>query len=495
MGIDNFHTWLKKRYSDVFVQTCSKNTYDYVYMDINHILHNSMYRSVTEKDFFNKLTHNLNIQFCNFLPTKKVIFAVDGPAPYSKVVLQRKRRLQSVQNVDMGKLNYLHITPGTPLMKKLNLFLEEYGKFLTAKLSKNIEFVVLPTNEPDEGEIKILKHLIKIGQDDPYSSHLIVGNDADLVVLAMSLTKIYDIHLFVRIKNHYELISIKRLINCICKEVINYESKSQYIHNNKIRADFAVVMIMAGNDYLPKIKYTKLEKLWETYIKTFKILNKNLIKDGRFDFEFLDRFMSNLLITLPKQYKYSADANDQTIRNYLEGLLWCLNMYQTGYCPKYDYYHGSDGVSPADILYFIARNKNIDIPKSDTKPLSSDIYTLLIMPQHAKKLIPPKLQTLINKDLMHIFSYENCKDCLHYRNLISKQNKYQRELSAKIDKFKDDKDNKDDKQLNKQYDKVKKEVSRLSVKFTNHRTTHKSDFTIDDVVEIIQYTEKNNLSN
>ena len=73
MGIYNFHTWLREKFPDIYVQIKDNNIYDYIYLDINFILHNAIYESKTEKDFMNRIYNNLDIIFSNFIATKKML--------------------------------------------------------------------------------------------------------------------------------------------------------------------------------------------------------------------------------------------------------------------------------------------------------------------------------------------------------------------------------------------------------------------------------------
>src|SRR5439155_15625762 len=92
MGIPYFHNLLKKKYPDSYIQIKNNNIYEYIYIDINFLLHNSIYNCKTEKEFKKKLYNQLDIIFSNFIAKKKVFFNLDGPSPFSKILLQRKRR-------------------------------------------------------------------------------------------------------------------------------------------------------------------------------------------------------------------------------------------------------------------------------------------------------------------------------------------------------------------------------------------------------------------
>jgi 5'-3' exonuclease len=103
MGIKNFHQWLHEKFPTAFIPIKNNNIYEYIYIDLNFILHNSIYSCRTEKEFMNRLKNNLDIIFSNFIATKEVFFAIDGPSSFAKIMLQRKRRLNNTNKIDVTK--------------------------------------------------------------------------------------------------------------------------------------------------------------------------------------------------------------------------------------------------------------------------------------------------------------------------------------------------------------------------------------------------------
>jgi 5'-3' exonuclease len=380
MGIDNFYTWYKQKYPNTLLRD-KKHVYDFIYVDVNHLLHNSISGIKNISSFKYKLFDYLDYIFHNYIATKKIILAVDGSSPYSKVLLQRKRRLAIVRKINIDKPNSLHLTVGTSLMNKVNNYLNEYIKLLEKKYKFiNIAFDVSDTNEHDEGEIKIFRRLIENHNNYPNSSHLVIGNDADLVVLAMAVRPVTNIYLLIKHSKRYDIIAIDRLIRNHYIKIhgrqepnINY--KLVNLRSNYIRDDFCIISIMSGNDYLPKLSYTKFYTLWKSYQQTYDIIDDTLIGNEGYNIRFLKEFMIILNNNLALQFrKFKLDKyNEDMIQNYLEGLLWCLDMYRTGKCNKYDYlYRYKTSPSPVSILYYLLFNDNVKLqyPISKTPPLS-----------------------------------------------------------------------------------------------------------------------------
>lgn len=482
MGITNFHTWLRKNYPNIYLKIQDNNVYDYIYIDVNFVLHNSVYDCKTDDEFKRKLYVQLDIIFSNFIATKKVFFDMDGPSSYAKIMLQRKRRTAGAQSIVPGKVTSLYITPGTESMTRIEGYLDSYMQTIKQKYKYTTpEFVISKSAEFDEGEIKICRQVIENGLLDINCKHLIIGNDSDLIVLSMGMKPIYNINLLVKSKKNNELISLKNLISDYAKS-INRSDTIDILSKSNIRDDFVMISIMMGNDYLPKLGCISYDKLWKLYWSYIKIINKDdtLIKDGMFNQQLMSNFMLLVYKNLQENYKKISpnSYNFKRTKSYLDGLIWCLNMYQTGKCPKYDYmYYGTKSPNPYELLFYLSSEENIQIPTSDTKPIPVDIYPLIVMPRKASYLIPEKYRHLVHKELDYLYKVEECKKCHAYHESFSKTSK---EMTTKrLD--------------GENYDDLKTDYSKKLKEFSAHKKTHKMDFTIDDINKILQIVANNNL--
>ena len=467
MGIHKFHKWLQQEYPKAHkeVKIHTNNKYDYIYIDMNHILHNCIRKTTTEQEFMNKMFVSLNLILNNFIAMKKVIIATDGPAPYSKIIIQRQRRVKYLEqigqtgemNINYNKLNPIYITPGTEFMKRIDENIRTYVNELKQNYYyHNLDIILSLTDEPDEGEIKIFR-LMKYFNHNVNSTHLVIGNDADLVLLAMAQHPIKDIDLLVKNKDKYEMISVKNIIDSHYKSYSKYCKYNQEIYDetlsddmyelekdlqelNKkelecdleknIRYDFIMLSLLMGNDYLPKVSWLNFKSIWNTYTKTFRKYNTglnnqennvhSLINNGLFNNIFLKRFIIDIaLLTKAKTKKFTITGYDPIkVINYLEGLLWCLNMYISGKCLKYDYvYESGCSLSAMDLMIFFICNPNynVELKFSYTPALSTKYYTLYIMPMQAKKLIPENCHHFMENELKYIYDDETCATCRNYR--------------------------------------------------------------------------------
>ena len=399
MGIHKFYTWLYSKHQDCFLQEATtKLIYNNIYIDVNYLLHTSIFKSYTEEIFKDTLFKNLDILLSNYVATKRIILAVDGSSPYAKILLQRKRRQLSQVNSQVqpasNKLSSMNLTTGTDFMKKIDNYLKEYA----TRLKQNYKFlqpeiILIPSSEPNEGEIKLFKKVLDYGKLDLKETHLIIGNDADLVLLAMSVKPITNMYILIRLNKKSHILSINKMIT----------------NNFKNRQDFVILSMFMGNDYLPKLKFMNFDRLWRVYTRTNQInIKKHTLLDNKtFNKEHLIKYFTNLVLDLPKRYiKFSIqNYNKEKIINYLEGVLWCYNMYSSGVCTMYDYiYKFKTSVSAIEILMFLlTEEQDINIPVSDAPAIDSNIYTLLVVPKSSRNIIPKKYHKLLDNELSYIF--------------------------------------------------------------------------------------------
>ena len=398
MGILKYNEFLKKFFNES-INSVNDDIikYNNIYIDLNFLLHYSMYLTFSKESFFKKLFILLDSIIKRCFALNVIMLSIDGTSPYSKIILQRKRRESNIKKLNMKNINVLHLTPGTKFMDEIKDKVNEYIKDIKKKIFKfrDIKIIFSSSDETGEGEIKIIKKIIYYNKKNPEYKHLIIGNDADLIVMAMACKKVKYIDILNKKNNGYNLIKI----NSIALKMLEYiKIKSKFI--DRIRIDFTIISLMMGNDYLPKLQYIKNDILLESYFKTKKFNKGFIIKKGIFDVVFFKKFLINIILKLNKRYQgiNLNNFNNKNIKKYLEGLLWCNKMYSTGKCPMYDYIYNDKAPSPIELMFYLEFNeiKEINIPISNIKPISNKIYPLLVLPKKASSLIPNEYKYLIN---------------------------------------------------------------------------------------------------
>ena len=474
MGIQGYYDWLKTSYPEVFSELKKSRRYDHVMIDMNHIFHNAINSATTEKGFVVRIYRALDFLLSRCLATKSIYLAVDGPPPYSKIALQRKRRGMVDAKSAKKKMSSLCLTPGTVMMRKLEQYLEKY--FVDRQSwyrHRKIKLTISPAAIAGEGEIKIFKEIQKIAQTSPKDSFLVVGNDADLVVLAMASKPAYNVDILVRVQFKHFFVSINALImrhNRLVRPKWKVK-KCFSLRNSLLRYDFAALSIMMGNDYLKRLYYTKPVVLWETYVVVKKQRKTDFLlqEDGTFNREFLLELMEQIIGKLANQYqKLSHLKYKKTdVKGYLSGVIWCVKMYQDGVCPKVDYLFEKNPPSPTEIVHFLkTEGKLPEIPISNTLAVSHDRYPLLVMPQKAKHLLTQECQDLMDTEMTGMYDMENCEDCLEIRGRLSLVHKALRRAQLAKEDTVD----------------ARQGISKVSKEFNAHKKTHAALPSISEIV-------------
>jgi len=430
MGIYNFNNWIKTEYSNCFKSNQTKSgtffidIYDHIYIDLNFILHNVVFSASNQKIFLTSLFEKIDHVLDSHLATKSVTIAIDGPGPIAKIDLQKKRREGKEYN-ENSNISSLVLTPGTQFMESLEHHVKDYIESRKRRYKfRKIVFNFLPASQPDEGEIKLLKKIHENNNKDPSSTHLIVGNDADLVVMATALGDVDNIYILLRDIRSYKLFDLDSFLLEHSKQYMGIKDNLDYYQNfYYLRSDFAVLSIMMGNDYIPRVSYAKFDKIWETYRQTRKELPDSfLMIDNRFNTVFFERFFSNYKNKISKNFMKNPKYKKSEIKNYLEGVLWCLDMYRKGVCRKYDFkIINNNKPHPVDLHHYCNNNNIFEMipPSSDFKPLNPQVCGVVLLPKRALNLMSDKVKTIAISNLSRFYEREDCKECSKTKKTIS----------------------------------------------------------------------------
>ncbi|KAL0046758.1 hypothetical protein WJX82_009320 [Trebouxia sp. C0006] len=231
MGVPGFFSWLRRKYPQI-VDECAKDqgqqeegredrVCDNLYIDMNHIIHgcshprwrDSAYESEIEicrgiQAYLERLVHTCR-------PQRLLMIAIDGVAPQAKMCQQRTRRFMSAHTERLRKgiekeirremlaqarnaiiippltsFDGNVITPGTPFMARLAAQLRRWLEYKVASNPdwQGMQVVLSDSNEPGEGEHKIMRfirHQRACPEYDLNTRHVIYGQDADLILLAL----------------------------------------------------------------------------------------------------------------------------------------------------------------------------------------------------------------------------------------------------------------------------------------------------------------------
>ena len=234
MGIKGLNTWIHASFPGVMRPVDGRGaTYDHVLFDLNGIVHQACRRCPKEKEVLRTIIRELDELLRLFPARRTVLIALDGPGPEAKLLEQRKRRIDKVLKAardleaaipgsaealrreelrrveaaagrgqrDAPKRNgrkkrvgfdSLQVTPGTLFMLRLRHALEWYaasrlcGVAGVCATTPRPAIFVSGADVAGEGELKLLQHLRQLGAAGEAQSALLVGPDADLLLLALA---------------------------------------------------------------------------------------------------------------------------------------------------------------------------------------------------------------------------------------------------------------------------------------------------------------------
>jgi hypothetical protein len=482
MGIKDFQPYIKKTYPDACSLTFTKHC-DNLYVDLNWVLHHVCYTSTSVEDMLDRLRDYLRVLVAGTKPKKRLILAADGPAPLAKMILQRKRRLESIKTlndeeaIDLDKKLNLYLSPGTEFMSRLEKSLEGFYTYIKKTYSIDILTYII---DADEGELKIKYHLQKIQKKNPTETHVVYSGDSDMILLLFTCSDLSKI---------YQIVN-KNLTIDFGKLYCTHIKKFGTTENTK--NDFVLINLLMGNDYLPKVVGINIDSLWKAYGELTSIYPFGLIKYENMKLTVDQLFFHDLLYIVGKNVKkyvmdrFSiSDLRLPLYDDYVQGLFWCFGVYVTGVCCDYRYmydYTASPHIIGA--MMCILHQNTYTIVKSVS--IDTDLYGILLIPEKAKSLLS-KEQNMIAERLaiVHplIYEEERCVKCKNYSKKLLKLNEIYKTFKRKNDDISDDDISDDDNKSsdcstngsndnNNEQTILKKRITNLSKEFNVHREKH-----------------------
>jgi hypothetical protein len=410
MGIKDFHKWLKHEYPSAF-KSKWLDSYEHVFIDLNYSLHSCTYNIKNINQAYNRLYNFLNLIFKFIIPTKSITFCADGSAPISKLLLQRKRRLTMSLNTNLLPLNF---TPSTKFMSSLQEKITPYCTFLKNIFNVDVNVDIDGT---DEAELKIEHQMMKLNKE----SCLILSNDGDVIVMLMMMTNYENIYIC---SGKDEIISLGELL-------LHHVKKNGCSKNPNL--DFSAINMFLGNDYLPKIDFVNIQKLWTAYKLALiqdhdgYILDDDLTINKNFLHKFLDSIISHTLKCYIDKIQVT-NISKELYSNYFDGYTWCLHTYKKGICTRYNYmYNYTSHPHPFGMLIMMDELK---FSPTISEPVNKFLYGILILPKSAKNLVNVKYHEFIDENDI-LYDIELCKKCNSFHVNMSK-------VQDKIRKNKDD---------------------------------------------------------
>jgi len=266
MGIKNFYTWYKTRFTDC-ISSSTPDSFETLAIDMNGIFHSCAqdmfaYGFHNNRRLSKKMMHVLFSTICETIdsirhqinPTETLVLSVDGVAGLGKIMQQRQRRFRTSMKQSTVGFDSNAFTPGTKLMDKLTKFIDFYirNKMRDDQEWQRLRVVFSNEKAIGEGEHKIMKYIRRHNQ--PHKKTCIFGLDADLLLLGI-MTPVHRIYIARRqLDKHVEFIDVdmfrQELINMLIWEDDDGIGTFQGIDAVH---DFVLMTCLLGNDFLPAV--------------------------------------------------------------------------------------------------------------------------------------------------------------------------------------------------------------------------------------------------
>ncbi|KAF8951600.1 hypothetical protein BGZ52_010728 [Haplosporangium bisporale] len=371
MGIKQvkFSDWFLRRFPHVgqVVHGGQSIKFDSVFIDVNCILHPALRSSKTETAFVKKFFRILDSLLEQFVPGRICYLSIDGPAPLAKMLTQKARRLSKSGSKSKG-MSSLQATPGCPFMTRVEHYLSYYTvRYLQQRrnqgISPDLKFVIDHSNNPGEGESKIIENIVLQAANIRERPCAIVSMDSDAILQAIALG-MPNIHV-VRKDGPAPgtVLSIDKFMHAL-EQIFPGESNRSRKFKFLIDTDFRTFdlfflrQLMMNSEKHPSKLYLKsaqigaTEPVDEVWVDRAIAVEKEDEYGLESDKESVDDRSDNdtnsdagssesdsepgILESEDKEDD-ELDVKSYSVHEYLVGILWNLEMYCSGKCPDVAY--------------------------------------------------------------------------------------------------------------------------------------------------------------
>ncbi|GAB5372833.1 hypothetical protein AAMO2058_001698500 [Amorphochlora amoebiformis] len=269
-GVPAFFAWLAGKYpsilSDVDIAKGGVqeawDRVDNLYLDMNGIIHPCCHpegkeQPKSEDEMMKNLAKLIDDLVLMAQPRNILYLAIDGVAPRAKMNQQRSRRFRAARErtikdkiifkvqkemaskgfrVPIPAPTWDHnvITPGTEFMTKVASFIREYVRQRQASSRpgspwNGLKVLICDATVPGEGEHKIME-LVRRQRNqenyDPNTRHVIVGEDADLIMLALATHE-----------PHFSILRVKQQLHNQCPRCMRFGHRANTCDQPPKRGD------------------------------------------------------------------------------------------------------------------------------------------------------------------------------------------------------------------------------------------------------------------
>lgn len=359
-GIKGFRAWFEDTYPDsiTFIDNQSQDYFDHVLVDMNQVLHIVMRRSRSREQAIPILMGELDRLIQVATPTKSLVLAIDGPPGAAKLATQRRRRystflrinwkLEHFEKLRLSKkerlkrrrsfkreLDCIEITPATDFMKSMESALVYWAwQRLMLRHSKlrDVNVYISSSSVAGEGEIKLMDWVWEHGPFSPNASVFsktkpkdrqesicFLGDDSDLLLEGMVVPPSFAHNVFVvrQQRQSHCCISLWETTRTLAQSLPSSSLTNPIEKTRQIlqaRKDFVLLMMMNGNDYLPRLRgargFSKLLSIYRQVLAkrpTSGLINANSLE---LQLDFCIDFFEEIAKSAPKNAGSDSDEDE-----------------------------------------------------------------------------------------------------------------------------------------------------------------------------------------
>eukprot|EP01062_Namystynia_karyoxenos_P063198 TRINITY_DN56015_c0_g1_i1.p1 TRINITY_DN56015_c0_g1~~TRINITY_DN56015_c0_g1_i1.p1 ORF type:complete len:646 (+),score=182.71 TRINITY_DN56015_c0_g1_i1:88-1938(+) len=412
---------LRRRIEDRCPQACetvdpagASGQFDHVYVDLNALLHR-LAGAGSAEGTLSALVAELDailLRLCR--PLRSCAVLADGPAPLAKLRLQRARRRQRALNTPPGEWGTLHLTPGSAFMAKVTAVARWWCLERGARELEGVALTVSGADAPGEGEAKAFELIRRqCAGGCTAESFCLVGNDSDLVLGAVAAVGALNVTC---------VDPSSGAVVCAADLVATWLTDGPYETEGRgrrfvaaaqlpgARLDFALLALVAGNDYLPPLSGVDSCAVWSAYAdlrrdapKSSSIVSAQADGRLRADPALLADVLSKA--ASPRHSSCAAAGDSAAAARYVKGLMWCVETLAGGGCTDYGFSCDIGDIGVQAVVQWLetaagarqhARKRRrgqqqpggVAAPRSDRAPPGPLAYLLCALPTAARWLLP-----------------------------------------------------------------------------------------------------------
>ena len=346
MGIPYYFYVIARKYNGIVRKDCP-HVCHHLLFDYNGLLHPASQKYLStlqkppkdiEKGILQSIWTSTQEIITATQPQQTVQLYIDGVAPIAKMNQQRRRRYMSIYRKKLGHITSFWdsnaISPGTTFMTRLHASLRKRMRLV----KENYSWTLSTAEEPGEGEHKLF-HQLKTKYNDPHQTKIIVGMDADLIMLSL-MSNLPNIYLMrVQEDKTPQYLDVDALRVGILKDLrysYHFNFDEQAIAEpfsseaNMVIHSYIVLCFILGNDFLPHPVHINLKRggLEELLLHAARIWNNTQIPLVDIHTHTLQwTFISQLLEALShnetdklydtiEEYSYKMPHSEPDIENY-----------------------------------------------------------------------------------------------------------------------------------------------------------------------------------